>query len=133
MTLDELQSCINTQFSPWVSDLALQAHRVTPSAFTLTLPNPPLTTSSAKQCVHAYTVAAETAMTLVVARTPEEIASMHCIAMNINFIKRMNTGNVKVVATLLRRGRSIAFSEASLYDENDELIAQAHSTYALHS
>lgn len=132
MTLDELQHCLNTQFSSWISDLQLQITHTDANSLSLILPfNPRFQTPSTRVCTQTYTVAAETAMVLALARSSPDIATIRCIATNMSFINTVNAGEIKIVASLLRRGRSIAFGEVNLYDENSELIAQANLTYAL--
>ena len=53
------------------------------------------------------------------------------LELKITFFKSANPGLVNASAKVIKLGKSIAFVEGSLTDENDELIAKGTSTNKL--
>ncbi len=48
--------------------------------------------------------------------------------LKLNYLKSIIDGKLIARGTCLRSGRSISYSEASVYDENENLIAHGTST-----
>ena len=58
---------------------------------------------------------------------PEE-AGLVNVDLKLNYLKSIIDGKLIARGTCLRSGRSISYSEASVYDENENLIAHGTST-----
>ncbi|MCQ9615692.1 PaaI family thioesterase [Paenalcaligenes niemegkensis] len=132
MTTAELQQCLTTLFAPWIRELKLEVSHADNDSVTLTLPfSEHLTHVAGVVCGQVYMAAADTAMVLALSNVLGEFKPMTTISLNTNFIRPVSAGDVRVVATVLRRGRSIAFGEIFLYDSDDNIVAHASTTYAL--
>ena len=58
---------------------------------------------------------------------PEEVGLVN-VDLKLNYLKAIIDGKLIARGTCLRSGRSISYSEASVYDENENLIAHGTST-----
>ncbi len=53
--------------------------------------------------------------------------------LNVSFIAGARKGDLRVEGRILRKGRSIAFGQADVYDDADELVATGRATYRISS
>ena len=60
-------------------------------------------------------------------RLPEESGLVN-VDLKLNYLQSVIDGNLTARGTCIRPGLSICYSEASVYDENDSLIAHGTST-----
>lgn len=60
-------------------------------------------------------------------RLPED-AGLVNVDLKLNYLKPVQSGMLKAAGRALRHGRSISYAEASVFDENDELVAHGTST-----
>jgi uncharacterized protein (TIGR00369 family) len=60
-------------------------------------------------------------------RLPED-AGMVNVDLKLNYLKAVSQGQLRAVGCCLRAGRVISYTEASVYDEADELVAHGTST-----
>jgi uncharacterized protein (TIGR00369 family) len=60
-------------------------------------------------------------------RLPEKTGLIN-VDLKLNYLKSIADGKLIAKGTCLRPGRSISYSEASVYDENENLIAHGTST-----
>lgn len=132
MTVDELQRCLHHHFAPWVRSLPLHVQQRSDNSLTLTLAaDAQLYDASGALSAQVYAVAAQTAMSLALTRSESDLSTMHCMAFNMNVMNTRYANSVTLVASILRRGRSVAFGEISLYDQQSQLVAHASATYTL--
>ena len=84
-------------------------------------------------CGQALMAAADTAMILAVAASLGEFRPMTTVQLQTSFLKPVpgNAAEVRVVCTLLRRGKTLAFGEIELLTPEGQLAAHATTTYAL--
>jgi uncharacterized protein (TIGR00369 family) len=60
-------------------------------------------------------------------RLPEESGLVN-VDLKLNYLKSIVDGRLTARGTCLRPGRSISYSEASVYDEDEDLVAHGTST-----
>lgn len=60
-------------------------------------------------------------------RLPEDSGLVN-VDLKLNYLQSVIDGKLTARGTCIRSGRSICYSEASVYDENDSLIAHGTST-----
>lgn len=51
------------------------------------------------------------------------------ISSNINYLKPAETSTIKAVASCIKKGKTISFFEVKIYDDKDNLIADANINY----
>ena len=69
---------------------------------------------------------ADTAMGVAVRNTGRKALTMNA---SINFMKQGKGNTITAHARITKNGKNICYVEASLYDEEDKLIANMNSTY----
>jgi uncharacterized protein (TIGR00369 family) len=84
-------------------------------------------------CGQTMMAAADTAMVLAVMTKLGGFKPMTTVQMNTSFLRPVGgaSGEVRIVARVLRMGRSLVFGEIQLLDAKGELAAHATTTYAL--
>jgi uncharacterized protein (TIGR00369 family) len=61
--------------------------------------------------------------------SPEVIKRVVTLSFTVNFIKSVDKGAIRAVATQTGGGKSIAFAECALYDDTGQLLAKASGTF----
>lgn len=120
--------------APVVQSLRLEVVAADPKQVTLRMPvTPHLVHGGGVVCGQALMAAADTAMILAVAASLGEFRPMTTVQLQTSFLKPVpgDAAEVRVVCTLLRRGRSLAFGEIELLTPEGQLAAHATTTYAL--
>jgi uncharacterized protein (TIGR00369 family) len=84
-------------------------------------------------CGQALMAAADTAMILALSANLGEFRPMTTVQLQTSFLKPVpgDADQVRVVCTLLRRGRNLAFGEIRLLTPQGQLAAHATCTYAI--
>ena len=80
-----------------------------------------------------YCDIADAAMGLAFYSTLQEGESFGTINFQINFLKTLRETALRAEGYLVKKGRSIAFLEAKIFDSEDELVATAQSTCKIFS
>jgi uncharacterized protein (TIGR00369 family) len=120
--------------APWVRALGLRVTASDGERTTLHLPvSPDLVHGGGVMCGQATLAAADTAMVLGLSASLGRFQPMTTVQLQTSFLRPVpaDTGHLRVVCTVLRRGRSIAFGEVSFFTADDRLVAQATTSYAL--
>jgi uncharacterized protein (TIGR00369 family) len=133
-TVESLQQMLGTVFAAWVQALDLQVLQVQPGEVTLALP-------ITAQHVHAGGVccgqtlmaAADTAMVLAVSSQLGGFRPMTTVQLQTSFLRPVpgDSGQAKVVARVLRAGKSLVFGEIEIFDAAGKLATHNTTTYAL--
>jgi uncharacterized protein (TIGR00369 family) len=130
----ELQGALDKFFAPWVGELDMTVVEAIHGEVTLTLP------VSARHvhgggvlCGQSMMAAADTAMVLAVMTTQAGFAPMTTVQLQTSFLRPVpaDSGTAKVIARVLRRGRSLVFGEIEVLTAQGALAAHATTTYAL--
>jgi uncharacterized protein (TIGR00369 family) len=129
-----LTNALARVFAPWVRDLDLRVLEARAGEVTLALP---VTSRHVHEggvlCGQTMMAAADTAMVLAVMTKLGGFKPMTTVQLQTSFLRQVagTSGTARVVARVLRMGRSLVFGEVQLIDADDELAAHATTTCAL--
>ncbi len=132
--IERLSAVLDEVTAPIVKSLQLSVLAADAKQVTLRLPvTPHLVHGGGVVCGQALMAAADTAMILAVAASLGEFRPMTTVQLQTSFLKPVpgDAAEVRVVCTLLRRGKSLAFGEIELLTPEGQLAAHATTTYAL--
>ena len=136
--LAALQALLHEVVAPWVRELELRVLEARVGEVVLALPITP-------RHVHGGGVlsgqtmmaAADTAMILAICSPDGAFRPMTTVQLQTSFLRPIAgsttapAGEARVVARVLRRGKSLVFGEIELLDASGRLAAHATTTYAL--
>ncbi len=132
--LEMLGSALGHVFAPWVRELDLRVLDARAGEVTLALP---ITRQHVHEggvlCGQTMMAAADTAMVLAVMTRLGGFKPMTTVQLQTSFLRPISgqAGAARVVARVLRMGRSLVFGEVQIISADDELAAHATTTYAL--
>ena len=132
--LAALQTILGDIVAPWVRDLGLSLTAAKPGEITLSLPVAShLVHGGGVLCGQALMAAADTAMVLAITSQLGAFKPMTTVQMNTSFLRPVagNSGQAKVIARVLRLGKSLVFGEIEVLDAAGRLAAHSTTTYAL--
>lgn len=131
--LDEAAGWLEELFAPWVRSLGLRPVKVAGGEAELLLPfDPSLCRVGGTICGQALMTAADTAMVFAIASQLGEFRPMTTVSQNMSFMRPVAAGDVRVVARVMKPGRSLFFGEVEMIGVADgKLAAHATTTYAL--
>jgi uncharacterized protein (TIGR00369 family) len=132
--MEMLAGVLDDVTAPFVKTLGLSLVAADPKQVTLRMPvTPALVHGGGVVCGQALMAAADTAMILAVAASLGEFRPMTTVQLQTSFLKPVpgNATEVRVVCTLMRRGKTLAFGEIELLTPEGQLAAHATTTYAL--
>ena len=132
-TLDQANGWLAELFAPWVQALNLKPLRVAGGEAELLLPmDPALSRVGGTVCGQALMAAADTAMVLAIAGHLGEFRPMTTVGQSISFMRPVAAGDTRIVARVLKPGRSLYFGEIELFGVADgRMAAHATTTYAM--
>ncbi len=131
---EQLQQMLQTLFAPWVTELALRVLTVRPGELALALP---ITArhvhGGGVLCGQTMMAAADTAMVLVISHQLGGFRPMTTVQLQTSFLRPIagDGGEARVVARVLRQGKSLVFGEIEVLDAAGRLAAHSTTTYAL--
>jgi uncharacterized protein (TIGR00369 family) len=132
--LEMLQQALGHVFAPWVRELDLRILDARAGEVTLALP---VTDKHMHEggvlCGQTMMAAADTAMVLAIMTRLGGFKPMTTIQLQSSFLRPVSGGSgaARVIARVLKMGRTIVFGEVQLIDADDELAAHVTTTYAL--
>ena len=132
--LEMLQAALGHVFAPWVQELDLRVLEARAGEVVLVLP---VTRHHVHEggvlCGQTMMAACDTAMVLAVMTRLGGFKPMTTVQLQTSFLRPIagSSGAARVVARVLRMGRSLAFGEMQVISADDELAAHATTTYAL--
>lgn len=131
--LDDAAGWLTTLFAPWVQSLGLRPVKVAGGESELLLPfDPALCRDGGTICGQALMAAADTAMVFAIASQLGGFRPMTTVGQNTSFLRPVAAGDVRVIARVLKPGRSLYFGEVELVGATDgKLAAHVTTTYAL--
>jgi uncharacterized protein (TIGR00369 family) len=132
-TIDEAQRMLGELFAPWVQSLGLRVEAIGGGEATLVMPfDPSLARVGGTVCGQAMMAAADTAMVLAVSSQLGGFKPMTTVSLTTSFMRPVSGTDLRVVARVLKPGRSLVFGEIELSSVDDgRLAAHATTTYAL--
>jgi uncharacterized protein (TIGR00369 family) len=132
--LEMLQAALKHVFAEWVQQLDLRVLEARAGEVVLVLP---VTRQHVHEggvlCGQTMMAAADTAMVLAVMTKLGGFKPMTTVQLQTSFLRPVSGGSgaVRVVARVLRMGKSLVFGEVQVISADDELAAHATTTYAL--
>jgi uncharacterized protein (TIGR00369 family) len=132
--VEMLTSALGHVFAPWVRELDLRVIEARAGEVTLVLPvTPKHVHEGGVLCGQTMMAACDTAMVLAVMTKLGGFKPMTTVQLQTSFLRPVSGGGgaVRVVARVLRMGRSLVFGEMQVISAADELAAHATTTYAL--
>ena len=132
--LPALQDLLCTMVSPWVTELDLRLLEARRGEAVLALPVAPrLVHGGGVLCGQAMMAAADTAMVLAISSRLGGFRPMTTVQLQTSFLRPIagGGGEARLVARVLRAGKSLVFGEIELLDAAGRLAAHATTTYAL--
>jgi uncharacterized protein (TIGR00369 family) len=120
-------------FAPWVQALNLKPVRLAAGEAELLLPfDAGLCRVGGTICGQALMAAADTAMVFAIASQLGQFRPMTTVGQSISFMRPVAAGDVRVLARVLKPGRTLFFGEVELIGAADgKLAAHATTTYAM--
>lgn len=133
MTLDDATRMLDELFAPWVKEMGLRVESIGGGEATLRLPfDARLARVGGTVCGQAMMAAADTAMVLAVSSQLGEFRPMTTVGLATSFMRPVTGVDLKVVARVLKPGRTLMFGEIELLSAADgKLAAHATTTYAV--
>ena len=129
-----LDEALATMVAPWVRELGLTVTSAQPGEVQLSMPvKPALVHGGGVLCGQALMAAADTAMVLAVMTRLGSFKPMTTVQLQTSFLKPVagDSGQARLLARVLRMGRSLVFGEIQVHNAAGELAAHATTTYAL--
>jgi uncharacterized protein (TIGR00369 family) len=129
-----LNGALSRIFAAWVRELDLRVLEAREGEVVLALPVAARHVhEGGVLCGQTMMAAADTAMVLAVMTKLGGFKPMTTVQMNTSFLRPVGgaSGEVRVVARVLRMGRSLVFGEIQLLDAQGQLAAHVTTTYAL--
>jgi uncharacterized protein (TIGR00369 family) len=144
--LAALQTLLTTVVAPWVTELNLRVLAATPGEVTLALPIAPRHVhGGGVLCGQTMMAAADTAMILAIVSQTGTFKPMTTVQLQTSFLRPIPgkpagspvgdgdgpPAEARVIARVLRLGKSLVFGEIEVQDPAGRLAAHATTTYAL--
>lgn len=132
--IEMLNEALASVVAPWVRGLGLQVTEARSGEVVLRLPvSPMLVHGGGVLCGQAMMAAADTAMVLAVMTRLGGFKPMTTVQLQTSFLKPVpgNSGEARLLARVLRMGKSLVFGEILLHSAGGDLAAHATTTYAL--
>ncbi|MFN9772572.1 MAG: PaaI family thioesterase [Burkholderiales bacterium] len=131
-TVEDAQRMLGELFAPWVQDLRLEVIAIGGGEATLRLPfDARLARVGGTVCGQAMMAAADTAMVLAVSSQLGGFRPMTTVSLTTSFMRAVQGTELRVVARVLKPGRTLVFGEVELLAPDGRLAAHATTTYAL--
>ena len=134
LSVEALNALLEQVGAPWVRALGLEVITTAGECTTLRLPvGPALVHGGGVLCGQAMLAAADTAMVLGLSAALGAFRPMTTVQLQTSFLRPVpaDAGELRVVCTVLRRGKSLAFGDIEICTADGRLAAHATTTYAL--
>ena len=132
--IEMLNEALATVVAPWVRGLALHVTEAREGEVVLSLPVSAMVVhGGGVLCGQAMMAAADTAMVLAVMTRLGGFKPMTTVQLQTSFLKPVpgDSGHARLLARVLRMGKSLVFGEILLYSASGDLAAHSTTTYAL--
>jgi uncharacterized protein (TIGR00369 family) len=132
--VDMLQAALGHVFAEWVRELDLRVLEARAGEVVLALPvTPKHVHEGGVLCGQTMMAAADTAMVLAVMTKLGGFKPMTTVQLQTSFLRPVSgsSGAARVIARVLRMGKSLVFGEVQIINADHDLAAHATTTYAL--
>jgi uncharacterized protein (TIGR00369 family) len=130
----QLEHALQTVFADWVKELDLRVVAANAGEVELALPVAPRHVHAGNvMCGQTLMAAADTAMVLAIMTRVGGFKPMTTVQLQTSFLRPIpgDAESVKVIARVLRMGRTLVFGEIAITTADDQLAAHATTTYTL--
>ena len=134
MNAADLEAILVGLAADYVKQLALRVDEVSTGRVVLSMPMAPsLVHSDGVLCGQAIMAAADTAMLMAMIAQLGEFRPMTTVQLQTSFVRPVpnSVESVRIVATVLRHGKSLSYGEVAFSTPDGKLAAHATTTYAL--
>jgi uncharacterized protein (TIGR00369 family) len=134
MNAADLEAILAGLAADYVKQLALRVDEVSTGRVVLSMPMAPsLVHGGGVLCGQAIMAAADTAMLMAMIAQLGEFRPMTTVQLQTSFVRPVpkSVESVRIVATVLRHGRSLSYGEVAFSTPDGKLAAHATTTYAL--
>ena len=135
LSIPDLQALLQSELiAAWVRDLALQVISLDANEITLLMPiTPHCVHGGGVVCGQSLMAAADTAMVLAISAQLGAFRPMSTVQLQTSFLRPVpgTDAQARIVARVLRRGKSLVFGEIEIADSARRLCAHSTTTYAL--
>jgi uncharacterized protein (TIGR00369 family) len=132
--LPALQALLHQVVAPWIRQIDLRVLEARAGEVVLALPiTAPHVHGGGVLCGQTMMAAADTAMILAIVSQTGSFKPMTTVQLQTSFLRPVpgDAGEARVVARVLRLGRSLVFGEVEVLDAAGRLAAHTTTTYAL--
>lgn len=132
--VDTLNRTLKHVGAPWVQALGLTVVEATTERIVLHMPvTPALVHGGGVVCGQSLMAAADTAMVLALSAALGGFRPMTTVQLQTSFLRPVpkDATELRVVATVLRHGKTLAFGEIEILGADGRLAVKATTTYAL--
>ena len=118
--------------APWVKELGLVVEEVSPQRTILRVPESPrLRHSGGVVCGQVLMAAADTAMVAAFSAALGGFRPMTTVNMNTTFLRPIATGDMRVVARVVRAGKTLLYGDVDIVGAEGKVAVHVTTTYAL--
>ena len=131
--IQAVQSVLDQVAAPFVKSLGLQVLECNESSTSMRMPiTPALVHGGGMLCGQSVLAAADTAMVVALSVANGAFKPMTTVQLQTSFLRPIpgDTTDVRLVCTILRSGRTLAFGEVEVFTPDGKLAAHATTTYA---
>jgi uncharacterized protein (TIGR00369 family) len=133
--LSLVDTWMRTLFAPWVQQLGLSLETIEPGHVSFALPvTPAVCREGGSLSGQAMMAAADTAMVIAIAAQLGQFKPLTTVSLTSHFLRPVMpsaTGSARVVARVIKPGRSMMFGEMEVFTPENKLAAQFLGSYAL--
>lgn len=132
--VEQMQAALEAVAAPFVKSLGLRVLEADERRTLVSMPiTPALVHGGGVLCGQSVLAAADTAMVLALSASFGEFRPMTTVQLQTSFLRPVPaaTPEVRLLCTVLRRGKSLAFGEVEVTTPDGTLTAHATTTYAL--
>jgi len=129
-----LQDLLHQVVAPWVRQIELRVLEARAGEVALALPiTAPHVHGGGVLCGQTMMAAADTAMILAIVSQTGGFKPMTTVQLQTSFLRPVpgDSGEARVIARVLRLGKSLVFGEIEVLDPAGRLAAHSTTTYAL--
>ena len=132
-TVEQGQAWLAELFAPWVQELGLKVARLEGGEAELVMPfSDRLCRVGGTICGQALMAAADTSMVLAISSQLGGFKPMTTVGQTTSFMRAISGSDVRIVARVLKPGRTLVFGEIEMSSASDgKLAAHVTTTYAL--
>lgn len=126
MDAQEIRAFLAKAFAPWVQQLNIEPHEITPTGGVFRVPeNPDLVRIGGIVCGQALAAISDTVVVLALMAHNKDRRIMTTVDMTNHFIRPVMTGDIEATVTILSNGRRMATARVDIRQAGSPKICAA--------